>query len=131
MEAAELLDLICREIDRLPRQRRLVLVLSYLSGMTNTEIATRLGISEKSVSNQKTLALKTLKLKLNKMKVVSMPILVAARHFCYPPTSFSNVLVKFVDTPIPGKTTYLLRKPHWECISKYLINASYTISLSS
>ncbi len=78
---AELLDLIYREIERLPRQRRLIFQLYYLSGLTNTEIAARLGISEKSVSNQKTLAMKTLKLKLNKMKAVSMPILLAATHF--------------------------------------------------
>ncbi|MFI5192595.1 MAG: sigma factor-like helix-turn-helix DNA-binding protein [Chitinophagales bacterium] len=91
-----MLDLIALEIDRLPRQRRLVFVLSYLSGLTNTEIATRLGISEKSVSNQKTPRAENPEAE-NKQ---DQDCLDADPHghlpLYYPPASFPNELVKIV-----------------------------------
>jgi RNA polymerase sigma-70 factor (ECF subfamily) len=58
---AELLDRITREAEHLPNQCRQIFRLSYTNGLSNPEIANRLNISVKTVSNQKNIAIKILK----------------------------------------------------------------------
>jgi RNA polymerase sigma-70 factor (ECF subfamily) len=74
----ELLTMIFKQIEKLPRKCRQIFMLYYTDCLTITEIANRLGISEKTVSNQKTIAIKILKMKLTKMNTLSMPIFIAA-----------------------------------------------------
>ena len=74
----ELLTMIFKQIENLPRKCRLIFVLYYTEGLSIKEIANRLGISEKTVFNQKTIAIKILKMKFNKMRSVSAPLLMAA-----------------------------------------------------
>jgi RNA polymerase sigma-70 factor (family 1) len=75
---AELLVRIHKVIERLPRKCRQIFLLYYTDGLTITEIAGLLGISEKTVFNQKTIAIKILKMKFTKMRSVSVPLLMAA-----------------------------------------------------
>jgi RNA polymerase sigma-70 factor (family 1) len=66
-KSAAFRSMIYEAIETLPRQRRQIFLLFYFKGLKNSEIAKRFGISEKTVSNQKTIALKILRMKLVKM----------------------------------------------------------------
>jgi RNA polymerase sigma-70 factor (ECF subfamily) len=57
----ELLALIHQELNRLPRKMREIFILSFEEGLKPAEIAQRLQISVKTVSNQKLTAIKLLK----------------------------------------------------------------------
>jgi RNA polymerase sigma-70 factor (ECF subfamily) len=72
---AYLLELIQQAIGDLPRRCREVFLLFFKEGLDNAEIADRLNISVKTVSNQKAIALKILKMKLTKIPAVSIPVL--------------------------------------------------------
>jgi RNA polymerase sigma-70 factor (ECF subfamily) len=61
MMVSELEQKIRDAIDKLPLERRKVFILSRYDGLTYAEIATRLGISVKTVENQMGKALKTLR----------------------------------------------------------------------
>jgi len=74
---ADLLELIHQAIGDLPRRCRQVFLLSFTEGLNNTEIANRLNISVRTVSNQKAIAVEILKMKLTKMPTVSIPVLFA------------------------------------------------------
>jgi RNA polymerase sigma-70 factor (ECF subfamily) len=69
---AEFRRLLFQAIENLPRQCRQIFLLYYINALKNSEIASRLGISEKTVSNQKNLAKKILKIRLSKVKNVSI-----------------------------------------------------------
>jgi RNA polymerase sigma-70 factor (family 1) len=58
---ADIITKIREEVEKLPAQHKRILKLSYYDGYENQEIATMLGISEKTVRNLKSLALKSLK----------------------------------------------------------------------
>lgn len=62
----ELLQLLRKEIGKLPEKMREILLLSFQEGLKPAQIAKRLNISVKTVSNQKLSALKVLKLAFNK-----------------------------------------------------------------
>ncbi|MBX3253738.1 MAG: RNA polymerase sigma-70 factor [Chitinophagaceae bacterium] len=62
----ELLKLLRNEIDKLPEKMREIVLLSFSEGLKPAQIAARLNISVKTVSNQKLSALKILKLAVNK-----------------------------------------------------------------
>ena len=57
---------ISAEIEKLPRKCRRILKLSYLGGLKNEQIAERLHISEKTVRNQKAVAIARLRMNLEK-----------------------------------------------------------------
>jgi RNA polymerase sigma-70 factor (family 1) len=79
---AEFRRLVFETIQNLPRKCRQIFYLYYNNGLKNSEIAALLGISVKTVSNQKNLARKILKLKLSKMKTVSLSFfLIGIWHF--------------------------------------------------
>lgn len=46
------LDQVCTYIDNMPEQRRLVLILVHWEELSHQEVATRLGISRRTVSNE-------------------------------------------------------------------------------
>lgn len=60
-EYKNLIEFIDRIIDRLPPSRREIFILSKKDGLKNTEIATRLNISEQTVKNQLVTAMKFLR----------------------------------------------------------------------
>lgn len=62
----ELIQLLRKEINKLPEKMREILLLSFHEGLKPAQIAARLNISVKTVSNQKLSALKILKLAFNK-----------------------------------------------------------------
>ncbi|MBO9571905.1 MAG: RNA polymerase sigma-70 factor [Chitinophagaceae bacterium] len=62
----ELVKLIYHEVDKLPEKMKEVFLLSYLEGLKPAQIAEKLNISVKTVSNQKLTAIKILKASLNK-----------------------------------------------------------------
>ncbi len=61
LEAAELQQLIDQSIDSLPERCRIIFILSRFEDMTYKEIASELGISEKTVENQISKALRLLR----------------------------------------------------------------------
>jgi RNA polymerase sigma-70 factor (ECF subfamily) len=58
---ADIITKIREEVEKLPTQHKRILKLSYYDGYANQEIATMLGLSEKTVRNLKSIALKSLK----------------------------------------------------------------------
>jgi RNA polymerase sigma-70 factor (family 1) len=66
--AADLRRRIHGAVEKLPHQCKQIFLLYYLTGLNNSEIATELGISEKTVSNQKSISKKILKMMLSKLK---------------------------------------------------------------
>lgn len=55
------LDLVFAEVDRLPEKMRNIFLLSYRDGLKPAEIAEKLGLEVRTVSNQKTNAIRILK----------------------------------------------------------------------
>lgn len=64
---AECRNAMYRAIKKLPPHSQQIILLGYIEGLSNAEIAKRLGFSEKTVANYKTKALKTLKAEILKM----------------------------------------------------------------
>jgi RNA polymerase sigma-70 factor (ECF subfamily) len=58
---AELMGLVYREVDKLPKKMKEIFLLSYRDGLKPSEIAERLNISVQTVSNQKVNAINLLK----------------------------------------------------------------------
>jgi RNA polymerase sigma-70 factor (ECF subfamily) len=61
LEFEELKMIISKAIDRLPDQCKTIYQLSRDKGLTNKEIAEKLGISAKTVENQMTIAIRKIK----------------------------------------------------------------------
>lgn len=59
-------------IEQLPERRREIFKLSREQGLTNKEIAEKLGLSVKTVENQMTAALKTIKESLGKDEILTL-----------------------------------------------------------
>ena len=79
---ADLLKRIFKEVDNLPRHCRQIFLLYYRTHLSNREIAERLGVSEKTVYNQKAIAIKILRMKFPRMNSISMPVIMAVGwHF--------------------------------------------------
>ncbi|HUP13534.1 MAG TPA: RNA polymerase sigma-70 factor [Niastella sp.] len=57
----ELIKLLQKEVDKLPEKTREVFMLSFQEGLKPLQIAERLGVSVKTVSNQKVTAIKLLR----------------------------------------------------------------------
>jgi RNA polymerase sigma factor (sigma-70 family) len=81
-EAKALFDKkISDSIEELPRRCRYIFMLFYYQRLTNKEIATKLGIREKTVANQKTIAIRLLKIKISNMNGASVTILIFLYHW--------------------------------------------------
>lgn len=57
-------ELVMKEVDAMPPQRRTVFLMSRLQGLTNEEIASKLGISKRTVERHLNMALHMLREKL-------------------------------------------------------------------
>lgn len=82
MEIAALRNLISEEIESLPHQCKQIFLLYYTWGLRNAEIAQKLSISEKSVSNQKAIARAKLKIKITMVNHGAVPFFVAVYSYC-------------------------------------------------
>ena len=69
LELKELRAVIAQMIAKLPERARLIFEMSRNEHLSNKEIAERLGISEKTVENQMTIAIKKLRVSLNNKAV--------------------------------------------------------------
>jgi len=67
--AAEYISLIYQSIEQLPRTRRHIFLLYYKEGLTNPQIARKLGITEKTVANEKSKALMMLKMEFRPKRI--------------------------------------------------------------
>ncbi len=68
IEYHEFLADIEKALNTLPQRQREIVRLSRIDGLANTEIASRLGIAEKTVRNELSLGLKILKKELKKIQ---------------------------------------------------------------
>ena len=82
LEIAALRNLISEEIERLPDQCKLIFLLYYTEGLKDGEIASRLSVSEKTVSNQKTIARAKLRLRIKKVHHGAAQFFVVAYTYC-------------------------------------------------
>ena len=80
---AAMLERIHSAIEELPRQCRYIFLLYYAQGLTNSEIAKKLHLSEKTVSNQKTIAIRLIKIKISKINGASMTLLMCIHHYAF------------------------------------------------
>jgi RNA polymerase sigma-70 factor (ECF subfamily) len=80
-DRAEIQDRVRRAIEGLPDKCRLVFILYFTGGLKNSEIAARLKISEKTVSNQRSLAVKLLKITILKINNSSLSMFMAASWY--------------------------------------------------
>lgn len=69
---AELVRLILREVENLPRKVKSVFLLSYMEGLKDIEIAEHLGIQHQSVRNHKARALKILRFAIADKNLLSV-----------------------------------------------------------
>ncbi|RVU00708.1 RNA polymerase sigma-70 factor [Mucilaginibacter limnophilus] len=67
LEIKELKEIIVKMSSKLPAKARLIFELSRNEQLSNREIAEKLGIAEKTVENQMTIALKKLKISLGSL----------------------------------------------------------------
>lgn len=81
-ETVALRNLISEEIESLPHQCKAIFLLYYTEGLKNGEIAGWLGVSEKTVSNQKAIALAKLRFRITKVKHGAAPFFVVAYSYC-------------------------------------------------
>ncbi|WP_258103454.1 RNA polymerase sigma factor [Marinoscillum sp. MHG1-6] len=68
----ELKDLIRTQLEQMPDKRRLVLEMSRFEGLTNKQIAHKMGISVKTVESHLTLALQTFREVLKRSEIISL-----------------------------------------------------------
>lgn len=76
VESDETEQAIWKAIDKMPKERRKVFVLSRFDGLSYKEIAEKLNISTKTVENQISAALKFLRIELKKYIVILLPFFV-------------------------------------------------------
>lgn len=79
---AELMEILYREIDKLPAQQAAVFKMSFLEGLNTDEICRRLNTRENTVFNAKSMALKNLRtaLKLKGIDVIFVLISLSIRE---------------------------------------------------
>jgi RNA polymerase sigma-70 factor (family 1) len=72
---ADVFSRIYPRIEQLPEMRQLIFKMTYLEGLSRSEVAQKLGISESTVKNQNYEALKTLRISLGVQKSIILAIL--------------------------------------------------------
>jgi RNA polymerase sigma-70 factor (family 1) len=81
---SEILSRAVLEIDALPKRMREIVKMIYLKGLTNTEIAEKLNITESTVRVQKTKAMQTLRVSLMKRGLLASAVSLSLTilYFC-------------------------------------------------
>ena len=71
---------IRQEVERMPKQRRRIFLMSRYEGLTNEQIAQELGLSKRTVETHITLALQQLRQFMPLLELLTLVLAVGSRH---------------------------------------------------
>lgn len=80
LHCKELMARIRQEVERMPKQRRRIFLMSRYEGLTNEQIAQELGLSKRTVETHITLALQQLRQFMPLLELLTLVLAVGSRH---------------------------------------------------
>ena len=76
----EFMELVRQEIDRMPKQRRRIFLMSRHDGLSNEQIARELGLSKRTVETHISLALQQLRQRMPLLKLLILLLMLGNYH---------------------------------------------------
>lgn len=80
LHCKELMARIRQEVERMPKQRRRIFLMSRYEGLTNEQIAQELGLSKRTVETHITLALQQLRQFMPLLELLTLVLAIGSRH---------------------------------------------------
>lgn len=80
LHCKELMERIRQEVERMPKQRRRIFLMSRYEGLTNEQIAQELGLSKRTVETHITLALQQLRQFMPLLELLTLVLAIGSRH---------------------------------------------------